>query len=274
MPLDFLTRAILGGIGLALIAGPLGSIIVWRRMANFGDALGHSTLLGVCMATLFHIHPYIGITLVCLLIAFFMVLISRLRHLANDTILSILAYATLAIGLVFATTFSKVRMDLLGYLYGDILAINTQDLIGIGCVDLIVIVVLVKIWRQILSITIHEELAKVEGAAVAKIQWILILLMAIVFAVAMKLIGILLITALLIIPASSARQISKTPEQMALFSSVLGCIAVYLGISASSIWDWPAGPAIVVMATIIFILSIAYSKIRNKMVKIYSNNII
>ena len=259
MPLDFIGRAIMAGMGIALVAGPLGSIIIWRRMANFGDTLAHSTLLGLCFALLLNIHVYIGVTVICMMMACFLAVLSRRHHLANDTILSILAYTTLAVGLILATLIKGVRIDLLAYLYGDILAVNELDLIWIYSVDVIVILVLLKIWRQILSMTVHEDLARVEGVLVNSIQWCLTLLMAIVFAIAMKLVGILLITALLIIPASSARQLAKTPEQMAILASILGTIAVYLGIRISANWDWPAGPAIVVVAMIIFVFSIVLS---------------
>lgn len=256
MSVDFMTRAVIAGIGIASVAGPLGSIIVWRRMANFGDALAHSTLLGLCLALLFNIHIYIGLTSVCILMACSLALFSRQRHLANDTILCMLAYTTLAIGLILATVLKGIRVDLLGYLYGDILSVNNTDLIWIYCIDVFAFLSFLKIWRPILSMTVHEDLAKVEGVPVIAMQWALVMIMAIVFSVAMKLVGILLITALLIIPASAARQIAKTPEKMAFIASMIGIVSVYGGIQISFNWDWPAGPAIVVVAMLIFVLSI------------------
>ncbi len=253
MSLDFITRAVLAGMGIALVAGPLGSLIVWRRMANFGDALAHSTLLGLCFALLLHINIYIGVTSVCILVACALGFLSRKQHLANDTILCMLAYAALAIGLILATVLKGIRVDLLGYLYGDILSVNHADLIWIYGVDLMVFLSFLKIWRPILSMTVHEDLARVEGVPVRKLQWILVIIMAIVFSVAMKLVGILLITALLIIPASSARQIAKTPESMAVIASLVGMISVLGGIQISYTWDWPAGPAIVVVAMVVFV---------------------
>lgn len=255
MFLDFLMKSTFAGMGVALIAGPLGSIIVWRRMANFGDALAHSTLLGLCFALLLDIHVYIGLTSSCIVVACLLALLSRQQQLTNDTILCMLAYTMLAIGLILATLLQDVRVDLLGYLYGDILAVSNTDLVWIYSINVIVFLTLAKSWRQILSMTVHEDLAKVEGVCVTKFKWILIILMAIVFAVAMKLVGILLITALLIIPASSARQIAKTPEQMAAFASLIGATAVCLGIVLSTAWDWPAGPAIVVVAMAIFMVT-------------------
>lgn len=261
MFLDFITRAIIAGMGIALVAGPLGSIIVWRRMANFGDTLAHSTLLGLCLAILFNIQIYIGLISICIIVAGLLALFSKQKRLANDTILSILAYGTLAIGLILATVIKGVRVDLLGYLYGDILAANTNDLIWIYCVDVIALLILISIWRPVLSIIVHEDLAKAEGVPVSLVQWTVILLMAIVFAVAMKLVGILLITALLIIPASAGRQFAKSPEQMAVLGSLIGIISVYSGVQASRFWDWPTGPAIVVVATLIFAVSVMVSSV-------------
>jgi zinc transport system permease protein len=257
MYLDFVERAVIAGVGIALVAGPLGSVIVWRRMANFGDALAHSTLLGLCLAVLLNIHLYIGLTSVCILVACLLALCSQKRELANDTLLSMLAYTTLAIGLTLATILKGVRIDLLSYLYGDILAVDKVDIIWIYSVAVIAIFVLIMIWRFVLSMIVHEDLARVEGTPVALTQWILIIMTAIVFAVAMKLVGILLMTALLIIPASAARQIARTPEQMAIFASFLGMVAVFLGIIASGYWDWPAGPAIVMASMLIFLLILA-----------------
>lgn len=261
MFLEFMMRAMLAGSGIALVAGPLGSIIVWRRMANFGDALAHSTLLGLCFALWLDIHVYLGLTVVCIAIACLLAVFSWQKRLANDTILCILAYATLAAGLIFATMLKGVRIDLLGYLYGDILAVNEADLVWIACVDVIVGLILWKIWGRIVSLTVQEDLARVDGVPVAAVRWTVVILMAIVFAVAMKLVGILLITALLIIPASAARQIAKSPEQMAWLSSLLGIFSVYLGITFSGTWDWPAGPAIVAAAVLLFILSLFKVKI-------------
>ena len=170
--------------------------------------------------------------------------------------MSILAQTVLALGLIFATFQENVRVDLLAYLYGDILAVDNNDLLWIFGVDVLVLVVLFKIWRSVLSATIHEDLARVEGVPVVYVKWALMVLMAAVFAIAMKLVGALLITALLIIPASSARQLAKTPESMVFIAAIIGIIAVALGITVSYYGDWPTGPAIVAAAFLLFLLSL------------------
>ena len=261
MSLDFISRAVIAGIGVALAAGPLGTIMVWRRMSNFGDALAHSTLLGLCLALFFNIHVYIGLTSVCVLIALGLTLFSRYSTLGSDAILSILAYATLSVGLILATTLKNIRIDLLSYLYGDILAVSDADLFWIYGVVLITALTLWKIGSAVLSMTVHQDLAMIEGVSVARMHGILVLLMALVFAVAMKLVGILLITGLLIIPASSARYFSKTPEQMIVLSSIFGVFSVCIGVFASYQLDWPTGPAIVVAATIIFLCGFLWATI-------------
>ena len=178
------------------------------------------------------------------------------RFLATDTLLGILAHSTLALGLVCVSLFTETRIDLLAYLFGDILAVSFSDVLTIVLISLGVCIALIFLWRPLLSITVHEELALVEGVAVTAVRTALMLLMALVIAIAMKIVGVLLITALMIIPAAAARRLSHSPEQMAIFASLLGCIAVASGLAASWFWDTPAGPAIVLAATTLFILTL------------------
>lgn len=256
MNLDFIERALLGGAGIALIAGPLGAFMVWRRMANFGDALGHSMLLGVSFAVLININLYIGLFCITLLLAVGLTLLSLQKKIARDTLLSVLAQTTLALGLIFASQQQGLRIDLLEYLYGDILSIQNSDLYWIYGVSIIIGGLLILIWRPLLTVTLNESLAQVEGVHVQTVNWLFIIALAVVFAIAMKLVGVLLITALLIIPASSARNFSKTPGQMAILASVFALISVALGIKISQYWDVPTGPCIVASCFILFLLSL------------------
>ncbi len=254
--LDFTSRALLAGFGIALLAGPLGSLMIWRRMAYFGDTLAHSTLLGISLALLLHVNIYFGLVSITLLVAGLLASLNKHKWLASDTILGILSHATLAIGLVAATAIQGVRVDLLSYLYGDILAVDADDLVYIALVIVIVAAVLYKLWRWLLATTVHNDLAQVEGVPVHVANWAFIILLALVFAVAIKLVGVLLITALLIIPASTARRFAATPERMIFLASVFGCVAVMIGFYASLTWDWPTGPAIVVAAATLFAVSL------------------
>lgn len=252
---DFLLFALIGGVGIALIAGPLGSFVVWRRMAYFGDTLAHSALLGISLGILLDINLNLAVALCCTVLAIVLVGMQRKQFIATDTLLGIMAHSSLSLGLVCISFLPDVRIDLMSYLFGDLLAISPADLLWIYAGGLTVLALLAYFWSPLLAITINEELAQVEGIAIQPMRLLLMLLVAIVIAVAMKIVGILLITSLLIIPAATARRFSKSPEQMALFGSLCGSLAVILGLTASYQWDTPAGPSVVVAAAAIFILS-------------------
>jgi zinc transport system permease protein len=252
---DFVLRAFLGGLGLAVVAGPLGALVVWRRMAFFGDALAHSALLGVTLGFALGINLTLGIALLCILLALLLVTLQSRVRVAADTLLGIFAHSTLSLGLVVIAFMDRLRVDLLGYLFGDILAVTRWDLAWIYLGGVVVLAALVLLWRQFLSVTVHEDLARVEGVPVDRLRFVFVLLIAITVAVAMKIVGVLLITALLIIPAAAARRFARSPEQMAVLAGVLGAVAVAAGISASLTFDTPAGPSIVVAAAVLFALS-------------------
>ncbi|WP_462380343.1 zinc ABC transporter permease subunit ZnuB [Pseudomonas sp. Marseille-QA0892] len=255
--IDFLFNALLAGLALALVAGPLGSFVVWRRMAYFGDTLSHAALLGVALGLALDIAPMLAVTVGCVLIAILLVTLQRRQPLASDTLLGILAHSTLSLGLVALSYMRDVRVDLMGYLFGDLLAVSNTDLAWMIGGSALVLVLLAVLWRPLLAITVHEELAKVEGLPVAGIRLALMLLIAVVIAVAMKIVGVLLITSLLIIPAAAAQRHARTPEQMAIGASVLGMAAVGAGLAMSWYQDTPAGPSIVVCAAAMFLLSFA-----------------
>ncbi|MHC8404900.1 zinc ABC transporter permease subunit ZnuB [Pseudomonas sp. TMB3-21] len=252
---DFLLYALLAGLALAVVAGPLGSFVVWRRMAYFGDTLSHAALLGVALGFLLDVSPTVAVTVGCLLLAVLLVTLQQRQPLASDTLLGILAPSTLSLGLVVLSFMHEVRIDLMAYLFGDLLAISPSDLAWILGGSAAVLGVLVAMWRPLLAITVHEELARVEGLPVPALRLILMLLIAVVIAVAMKIVGVLLITSLLIIPAAAAQRHARSPEQMALGASLLGMLAVCGGLALSWFKDTPAGPSIVVAAAGLFLLS-------------------
>ncbi|SIQ91535.1 zinc ABC transporter permease subunit ZnuB [Marinobacterium stanieri] len=251
---EFLILALAGGLGIAALAGPLGAFVVWRRMAYFGDTLAHSALMGISLGFLFDINLNLAVVFCCVLLSVLLVSLQRQHLVATDTLLGIMAHSSLSLGLVAVALLDNVRIDLMEYLFGDLLAIAPADLYWIYGGGALVLLLLWRLWNPLLAITINEELAQVEGVPVARTRLALMLLIAVVIAVAMKLVGILLITSLLIIPAAAARRLSNTPEQMAIFASVLGMLAVLGGISASWFWDTPAGPSVVVTALIEFLL--------------------
>ena len=254
---DFIWRAAVAGFGVALVAGPLGCFIVWRRMAYFGATLSHSALLGVALGFLLHLNIYVGIFLVCVLVSLLLVALQGQRRLASDTLLGILAHGALALGLVALAFMDTLRIDLMSYLFGDILAVTMADIAWIYGGGLVSLAVLAALWRPLLLLTVHEELAQVEGVPVTAVRLAFMIVIGLVIAAAMKIVGILLIVSLLIIPAAAARQIARTPEQMAALSAVAGAVSVAGGLAGSLTWDTPAGPSIVVAATALFALTLA-----------------
>ena len=253
---DFFVRAIVAGTGVALVAGPLGCFIVWRRLAYFGDTLSHAALLGVALALLFEVNITLAVFAVSTCISLALLLLQRRATLSSDALLGLLAHSALAVGLVVFAFMTWVRVDLMGFLFGDILAVTRTDIAVIFGGGILVLLMLMKIWRPLFAGTVNHELAQAEGMNPDRANIIFMLLMAAVIAISMKIVGVLLITALLIIPAAAARRLATGPEQMAVLASILGVIAVFGGLFGSLEWDTPAGPSIVVAALILFIISI------------------
>ena len=253
---DFFVRALVAGIGLALVAGPLGCFIVWRRMAYFGDTMAHSALLGVALAFLLNINLTLGVFVVAAAVSVALLLLQRWNTLSTDALLGILSHSTLAIGLVLVAFMTWVRIDLMGFLFGDILAVSVTDIVVIYGGGAAVLLVLILIWGPLLAATVNAEVAEAEGLRPEVSRFVFMLLLAVVIAIAMKLVGVLLITSLLIIPAATARRLSRSPEQMALIAAVLGAVAVAGGLFGSLSYDTPSGPSIVVAALVLFLIAI------------------
>ena len=253
---DFIVRAFAAGIGLAFITGPLGCFIVWRRLSYFGDTIAHSALLGVVIAYALDFNLIIAVFVVSCLLALSLLFLQRRTNLPDDALLGLLAHSVLAIGLVLLGILSFIRIDLMGLLFGDILSVNTTDLLFVWIGGSIVLIVLILIWRPLFAGTVNLELAKAEGLNPDLANAIFTLLIASVIAISIKIVGILLITGLLIIPASASRNLSSTPIQMAIISSIIGVASVVLGIQTSMIWNTPTGPTILTITLGVFILTL------------------
>jgi zinc transport system permease protein len=253
---DFFVRALAAGIGVALVSGPLGCFIVWRRLAYFGDTLAHSALLGVALALLLQVDVTAAVFVVCAVAAVSLVLVERRAGLSSDSLLGLLAHSSLALGLVVLAFLSSVRVDLMAFLFGDILAVSTADLAVIYGGGALVLVVLALVWRPLFAATVNRELAAAEGLHPERANLVFMLLMAVVIAIAMKIVGVLLITALLIIPAATARRLARGPEAMAGIAAGAGAVAVVAGLFGSLEWDTPSGPSIVVAAAVLFVLAL------------------
>jgi zinc transport system permease protein len=255
---DFLLRAGLAGVLVALAAGPLGCFVVWRRMAYFGDATAHAAILGVALSLWFSTSVYLGTLVTALAMA---VIVSTLasRGWALDTTLGVLAHSALALGLVAVSFLPRARLSLDSYLFGDILTVGAGDLWLIGAGSAAVLGLLVWRWRALLAATISEELAQSGGINPDRERMVLTLALALAVAVALKVVGALLIAALLIVPAATARVFGRSPEGMALFAALIGVGAVLAGLTLSLHLDTPAGPSIVSAAAAVFALSMAGS---------------
>jgi zinc transport system permease protein len=254
---DFFVRALIAGIGVALAAAPLGCFIVWRRMAYFGDTMSHSALLGIAIGFVLGANFTLGVVAVTTTVALLLLGLERTPGLSRDTMLGILAHSTLSIGLIAISLMETLRIDLMSYLFGDILAVTRSDLIWIYGSGIAIIIVLASIWRPLLAVTVHEDLARAEGVPSLAVRLVFMLLIAVIIAFAMKIVGILLITSLLIIPAATARRHARSPEQMAMKAALVGAAAVVGGLFASLQLDTPSGPSIVVAAVVMFALSLA-----------------
>lgn len=258
---SFLVRAALAGLGVALAAAPLGAFVVWRRMAYFGDATAHAAILGVALALAFDMSVFVGALAVALAMATTVSALSGRGH-AMDTLLGVLAHAALALGLVAVSFLTHVRVDLMAYLFGDILAVSRADLAVIWTGAALVLLLVWARWSALLTATLNPDLAYAAGIDPRREQMVLTIALAVVVAVAIKVVGVLLIAALLIIPPAAARPFSATPERMGLLAAGAGAAAALLGLAMSLTWDTPAGPSIVVAAAALFALASVFDLVR------------
>ncbi|QFT96417.1 High-affinity zinc uptake system membrane protein ZnuB [Roseovarius sp. THAF8] len=258
---DFMTRAALAGIGVACAAAPLGSFVVWRRMAYFGDATAHAAILGVALSLALQISVFAGAVAVSLAMALTVNGLSG-RGYAMDTLLGVLAHSALAFGLVAVSFLSGIRIDLMAYLFGDILAVSRGDLIVIWGGAALVVALIGWRWSALLASTLSDELAYASGIDPRRERLILTLALAITVAVAIKVVGALLIAAMLIIPAAAARPLSRSPEEMAVAAAAIGAVSAVAGLQSAYLLDTPTGPSIVCVAAVLFVVTSALRGVR------------
>ena len=251
---DFLIRAALAGLGVALAAAPLGCFVVWRRMAYFGDATSHAALLGVALALMWSLPIFVGVLAVALAMALLITGMSG-RGTSNDALLGVLAHAALALGLVAVSFLPNIRVDLMSYLFGDILAVSRTDLIVIWMGAITVLGLLIWRWSALLTATLNPDLAQASGISPKREELVLTLALALTVAVALKVVGALLIAAMLVIPAAASRPLARTPEGMAGIALLFGAASAVGGLVVSFALDTPTGPTIVSLSASIFALS-------------------
>ena len=253
---DFFIRALVAGIGVAIVTGPLGCFVVWRRLSYFGDTLAHSALLGVTMAYSFQFNIAISVFLISSLIALILIKLQKRTNLPGDALLGLLAHSSLAVGLVVIGFLTFIRFDIMGLLFGDILAVNVTDLLIIWLGGGLILLVLKIIWKPLFASTVNYELAEAEGLNPDRAKAVFTILMAALIAISIKMVGLLLITGMLIIPAAMARNLSDSPFKMVLFSIIGGLLSVLIGLFSSLEFNTPSGPSIIAAALFLFILSL------------------
>ena len=253
---DFFIRALIAGIGIALVTGPLGCFIIWRRLSFFGDTLSHSALLGVTIAFFFEINIAFSVFLISSAIALILLKLQKTTKLPGDALLGLLAHSSLAVGLVVIGFLTTIRFDIMGLLFGDILAVNEIDLLIIWIGGALILLILKFIWKPLFASTVNHELAEAEGMNPDKVNAIFTVLLAAIIAISIKIVGLLLITGMLIMPAAMARNISNNPLQMVNLSIVGGLLSVIIGLYSSLQINTPSGPSIITAALFLFCLTL------------------
>lgn len=248
---DFLIKAVMAGIGIAIICGVMGCFVVWRRMAYFGDSLAHSALLGIAIGLAVGISMSLSILVISIIFAILLLWLQHRGVLATDTLLGILAHGALSSGMVLLSLLG-IPIDLHAFLFGDILTVNNVDLTLIGLGLIIILCIMIYFWDQLILMTLSADLAKAEGVRSFALQMMFLILMTITVAVSVRMVGVLLITSMLIIPAATARQLVRTPEAMAIGAVIIGIMAVILGMASSISLNTPTGPSMVACLAVMF----------------------
>jgi zinc transport system permease protein len=257
-------RALIAGIGLAIVAAPLGCFVVWRRMAYYGETVAQAGLIGIAAGLALSLNLTASVLVVTLAVSALLVLLSRQQIVPFDSLLGLLAHAALAVGVIAASLVRGPQLNLMAFLFGDIFAITGTDLQWIYIGGAVALAALMLVWRPLLALSVHEDLAAAEGTPTDRVKLMFVLVLALVVAIAIKIVGVLLTIAFLIMPAAAARPLSETPEQMALFAAIFGALSVALGLFVSVTFDTPGGPSIVLILALFFAAAIFPTILRGR----------
>jgi len=252
----FLVRALIAGLGLAVVAAPLGCFVVWQRMAYFGETVAQASLIGVALGLALQLDLTLGALLVAVVIAFLLLWFGRQKVVALDSVLGLLHHAALAAGVIAMSMLTGPPVDLVGFLFGDVFAVTTGDIAWILVGGAAVLSIVAWLWQPLLRLAVHEELAAAEGVDRQRVRAIFTILLAVTIAVAMKIVGILLVMAFLVVPAVAARPLTGTPERMVVLTALVAAASVLAGLSLSATFDAPGGPSIVIVMSIAAALSL------------------
>lgn len=258
---DFLLRSLIAGVIMVVIAAPMGCLMVWQRLAFLGDTLGHAAVFGVALGLMLQLMPIVGVLAVALLIVFSLSRVSSFNTAMSETTLAIISHTGLAGGIILVGTLGAGRVNLESILFGDLLATTPTDLLGLLATTFVLLLLLLRYWRAFVAMSVSREIAQAEGIEVRRLQFLMYAMIALLVAVMMKVMGVLLIAAMLVIPTSSARLFSRGPEQMVAISALYGFAALGGGLTSSYHFDWQTGPAIVVCATALLLLTLAVRRL-------------
>jgi len=258
---DFLVRSVIAGLIMVAIAAPMGCLMVWQRLAFLSDTLGHAAVMGVGLGLLLEVTPVFGVLAVALLIVFSLNRVNTFNSALSETTLAIISHTGLAGGIILVGLLPAQAVNLEAILFGDLLATTSADLIRLLITTVVLLLLLLHHWRSFVAVSVSREIAQAEGIEVRKVQLLMYIMIALLVAVMMKVMGVLLIAAMLVIPTTSARLFSRSPEQMVAVSALYGLGALAGGITSSFHFDWQTGPAIVVSATMLLLITLAMTRI-------------
>ncbi len=259
---DFIWRAMIGSALLGAAAGPIGCFVLWRRMAYMGESVAHMGLLGAALGLLLGLQPVVGVALLAIVAA---LLMSRANtsHIPAGTIIGIIGHVGLALGFVVLAGLEDFRTDLMGYLFGDVLALSEGDIFAIAGAALLLLGVTALFWNRLLATTLNTDIARAEGLYSKAAETTFLILIAVLVAIGLRVVGALLIVALVIIPPAAARPLARTPVAMGVLASVVGILSAPLGLAVAFAADIPAGPSIVLAAAVLFVLSGTLARLGN-----------
>lgn len=258
----FLLRAIAAAMGLAIVAAPLGCLVVWNRMAYFGETVAQASLIGVVLALALQMNVTLGVLLVTAAVAALLILLQRQKLVPMDSLLGLTHHAALAIGVIAVAQMRGPSVDLMGYLFGDVFAVTDADLVWIFAGGAIVLAVVAMLWQPLLRMAVHDELARAEGVGTAVVKPMFTLLLALAIALAIKIVGLLLAIAFLVVPVVAARPLAATPERMVVLTGLISCLSVLAGMWLSVSIDAPGGPAIVLVMAITAGISLVFASLK------------
>ena len=258
---DFVVRSVIAGLLMITIAAPMGCLMVWQRLAFLSDTLGHAAVLGVGLGLWLQLHPMVGVLAVVVLIVISLSRVVSFNNALSETTLAVISHSGLAAGLILLGTMPSQTISLESILFGDLLATTVTDLGLIFATVVILVFLLLQHWRSFVAVSVSREVAQAEGIEVRRLQFLMYLMIALLVAVMMKVMGVLLIAAVLVIPTSSARLLSKSPEQMVLISALFGAASLGGGMLSSFQFDWQTGPAIVLSAAVLLIVTLLVKRL-------------